>query len=167
MLGDPAVVSVLAVFHVLAAIGWLGGALFAASSIIPGLRTLSPGASLEFAVKIGPRLTRFYGVTGTLTLVFGLALLLEAYGSDYSAWPATLEVGFSLGLLAYLFALAVTVPASRRSERLARQLMASPTPGMPSAELLQNLRRLGMGGNVMALVLTLATVFMVATGFPF
>src|SRR5437016_7683802 len=40
------VVTVLAYLHVLAAMGWLGGAILVVSSIVPGLRSLSPAASL-------------------------------------------------------------------------------------------------------------------------
>ena len=165
-LADPVVITILAVLHVVSAIAWLGSVAFFISSIGPGLKTMTPGANIEFFTKVGARILRFYGVAGTLTIVFGFGLLLEAFGANYAAWPATLEVGFSMGLLAYLFALGVTVPAARRLDRLARQLHKEPAAGPLPAEVVQNLRRLSLGANVVAFLLTLAAVFMVVTGFP-
>jgi Na+(H+)/acetate symporter ActP len=78
----PIVITALAYLHVLAAMGWLGGAILFVSSIAPGLRSLSPTASLEFLAKVGPRSTRFFAGTATATIVFGLALL-KAWGE---AW---------------------------------------------------------------------------------
>lgn len=42
-----------------------------------------------------------------------------------------------------------------------------PHPGPPPAELLEDLKKLSMGGNVIAPAIALAAILMAATGSPF
>ncbi|MDA4125747.1 MAG: hypothetical protein OK452_00875 [Thaumarchaeota archaeon] len=166
-MADQAVISALAFLHIVSAIAWFGGVVFFVSSVAPGLRKMSIGARIEFSARIGPGIVRFYGISGTLTIVFGLGLLYEAFGGNPSAWPVSIEIGFSLGFLAYLLALVVTVPASRRLDKISQELVKNPNAGPPPPEFVKNFQRLGMGAIVIAILLLLATVFMVSTAFPF
>jgi uncharacterized membrane protein len=131
-MADQAVISALAFLHIVSAIAWFGGLVFFVSSVAPGLRKMSTGARIEFSARIGPGIVRFYGISGTLTIVFGLGLLYEAFGGNPSAWPVSIEIGFSLGFLAYLLALVVTVPASRRLDKISQELVKNPNAGPPS-----------------------------------
>ena len=142
---------------------WLGGAIIFVSVLIPGLRTLSPAASLEFLTKVGPKSTRFFIGAATATVVFGLALFASLQG-DYTSG---IYVGVALGLIAYAFALAVPVQAFRKAERLAKQMLANPTQGPPPAEFVGAMKRGALGITIVVVILLLAVVFMVASGSGF
>ncbi|MDA4120321.1 MAG: hypothetical protein OK436_07010 [Thaumarchaeota archaeon] len=166
-MADAVVISSLAFLHLVSAIAWFGGVAFFVSSVAPGLRKMSPAARIEFSARIGPGIVRFYGISATLTIVFGLALLYEGFGGNPSAWPTSLDIGFSLGFIAYLVALIVTVPASRRLDKISQGLVNNPNAGPPPPEFAKNFKTLGMGAIVIAILLLLATAFMVGTAFPF
>ncbi|MDA4128948.1 MAG: hypothetical protein OK422_05800 [Thaumarchaeota archaeon] len=158
----PIIITVLAYLHIISAIGWLGGAVLFVSVVAPGLRSLSPTARLEFLSKIGPKATRFFAGTSTATIVFGLALL---FSSDVSG--TNINVGLTLGLIAYLVALVVAFPALTKADHLAKEALASGQAGPPSPELAKALKRGGLGVVVVVLLLVVTLMFMVASGFPF
>ncbi len=161
------VITVLAVLHILFAVGWLGAVIFFVSVIGPTLPKFSPPASLEFLAKVGPPQLRFFGVVATGTIVFGLALLFAAFGTDYTFWPTSIVIGFSLGFLAYLIAVLVTIPAFRKVDKLAHEMMTNPPTGPPPAEFVKTLNRGRLASALVGLILLLTFLFMVATAFPF
>jgi uncharacterized membrane protein len=158
-LADPLIITILLYLHVISAMGWLGGAILFLSVIAPGLRSLSPPASLEFLVKVGPKSTRFFIGAATSTVIFGIALFIALAG-DYTSG---IYVGISLGLLAYLTALLVAVPSFNKADRLAKEIMSKP-PGPPPPEFQNALKRGGIGVTVAVVLLLLAVIFMVASG---
>lgn len=166
-MGDPTVIATLAFLHIVSAIAWFGGVVFFLSGVAPGIRKMSTASRIDFSANIGPGITRFYGISGTLTLVFGLGLLYEAFGGNPSGWPMSIEIGLTLGFLAFLVGLGVTVPASRRLDKMSKELLSNPPQGPPPAEFVKNFQTLGRGAIVIALLLLLATAFMVVTAFPF
>ena len=165
-LADPAVISVLAFLHVASAIAWLGGVVFFITTVGPGLRSFTPQASLEYLTKVGPRQVRFFLGAATATIVFGLALLFATFGSDYASWPASIEVGFGLGFVAYLIAVLVAVPTFIKIERIAHQIMGNPQAG-PPPEFGKYLKRSNQAALSVAIILILTTIFMVGTAFPY
>lgn len=157
------VIAVLTFFHIMAAMGWLGGVIFFISAVSRGLKRFTPGASLEYLTKVGPEQIRFFIGTATGTIIFGLGLLFATFGDNYSNWPSYIEAGFTLGFVAYLIAMLVTVPTFRKVERLAKERMGNPTPGPPSPEFLKYLKRANQAAWAVALILTLALIFMVSS----
>lgn len=163
----PSIITALAILHVLSAMAWFGAGIFFVSAIGPAVRTFTLASSLEFLAKAGPRQIRFFAGSATATIVFGLALLFLGFGTDYTIWPSTLSIGFGLGLIAYLDLLIVAAPAFRKADHLAKELLKSPQPGPPPPELQKALSRGRAGAGSTVAILFLATIFMVATGFPF
>ena len=161
-MADPTVVAVLAFLHIVSAMGWLGGVIFFLSAVGPGARSFTPPASLEFLTKVGPRQIKFFAVTSTATIVFGLGLLVATFGTNYVDWPSYIEVGFTLGFIAYLVATFVTVPTLRSVDRVAREVMSGP-PGPPPPELSKLLKRANLAAMAVAVILLLALVFMVGS----
>ncbi len=162
-----AIITILAFLHIAAAVGWMGAVVFFISAIGPGVRTFTPAASLEFLTKVGPRQLRYLIGTATATIVFGLALLFEYYGS--SGWPTSIEVGFVLGFIAYLVAIGVTVPSFRNADKVAHKIMSnqgSPSPEL-GAQLASHVKRGNIAAVSVGILLLLTLVFMVYTGFPF
>jgi hypothetical protein len=157
----PIVITVLAILHILFAMGWLGGAILFVSSIAPGIRSMSPAATLEFLSKVGPRSTRFFAAFATLTIVFGLALL-----STVDGLATSINYGIAFGLAAYLTAI-VTILSFRKADHIAKEILASGKTGPPPPDLTKALTRGGISVGITVLLLVVALIFMVATGFPF
>ncbi len=162
-MADPAVIAALTFLHIVSAMGWLGGVLFFLSAVGPGVRTFTPPASLEFLTKVGPKQLRYFAGVATSTIVFGLALLLATFGTDYAGWPRNIEVGFGLGLVAYLIAVLVTIPTFRKVDKIAHQMMGNPQAGPPPPEFPKLLKRANMAAMAVALILLLTLIFMVSS----
>jgi len=161
------VIAFFAMLHILSAIAWFGAAIFFVSVVGPAVKTFTPAASLEFLLKVGPRQVRFFAGSATATIVFGLALLYFSFGTGYTTWPTSLVIGFSLGLIAYLDVLLVAAPAFRKADHIARELANNPQAGPPPPDLQRYLSRGRQGAASVVVILLLATIFMVATGFPY
>lgn len=162
-MAPASVIAVLTFFHIVSAIGWLGGVIFFISAVGPGLKSFTPGASLEYLTKVGPKQIRFFIGAATATIIFGLGLLFTTFGSDYASWPWYIEAGFSFGLVAYLIAMLVAVPAFSKAEHLARERMSSPVSGPPSPEFVKSLKRGNQAVMVVAVILFIALAFMVSS----
>lgn len=165
-MADPVVISVLAFLHIVAAITWLGADLFVVSVILPSVKTFTPGASLEFLTKAEPRIVRYFAGTSAATIVFGLGLLFEAFGPDYTQWPASIDIGFTLGFVAFLIAWMITIPSARKAERFAHLMIQSPQQGPPPPDFMTTMARLGMSAMLVGVILIVTAVFMVVTAFP-
>ncbi len=152
----------MAYFHIISAISWFGGAILFLSVISPGMRTVSPQANLEFLAKVGKRATRFFGVVSTLTIVFGVTLLLVSGVDDYPIY-----IGAILGFIAWLDAVLFTIPALNKADSLAEHALTNPQAGPPPPELMANVKKGGLGIILVVVLLTLALVFMVVSGFMF
>ena len=162
-MADQSVIAVLTFLHIASAMGWLGGAIFFLSAIGPSVRTFTPAASLEFLIKVGPRQIRFFAGAASATLIFGLGLLFATFGSDVSTWPGYIEVGFSLGLIAYLVAMLVTIPTFRKVDKIAHQMMANPQAGPPPPEFPKLLGRANLAAIAVVVILLGTLVFMVSS----
>jgi uncharacterized membrane protein len=156
------IITTLAFLHVLSAMGWLGGATLFVSAVVPGTRSMSPTASLEFLAKVGPRSTRFFAGSATATIVFGLALLGVAPG----LMGISLMGGIGFGLIAYITAI-FTMVSFRKADNIAKERLASGQTGPPPPELTKALKRGGITVVLTVLLLIIALLFMIVTGFPF
>lgn len=161
-MADAVLVTIVAYFHIIFAVSWFGGAILFLSVITPGMRSVSPQASLEFLAKIGRRATRFFGIVSTLTIIFGVTLLLVSGVDDFPIY-----VGAVIGLIAWLDALLFTIPTLNRADKLAEQALANPRSGALSPEIMANVKKGGMGIVAIVVLLTLALIFMVVSGFMY
>ncbi len=161
-MADATLVTIVAYLHIFSAISWFGGAILFLSVISPGLKTASPQANLEFLTKVGKRATRFFGIVSTLTIIFGVTLLLVSGVNDTPVY-----VGAILGLAAWLDAVLFTIPALNKADNLAEKALANPQAGPPPPELMANVKKGGMGVLIVVVLLTLTLAFMVISGFMF
>ncbi len=154
-------VTVFAYLHILSAMGWLGGAILFVSSVAPMARRMSPPATLEFLATVVPRVSRFFLVIATLTVIFGPALLLTI--PDFSP---VIYIGVALGLASYVDALFVVWTFSKLS-KTAGEMLKSRKAGPPPADFLRRLRIGGLGTVSIVLLLMTTLMFMVYSGYPF
>jgi uncharacterized membrane protein len=161
--------TVLAVLHILTAMGWLGGALLFGFVISPSLAKLSRPASREFALGVAPGVLRFFQVIAGATILFGLLLLYNMTNGDFSqlsfssVWGRSLLLGMTTALAAFVLTEAVTVPAFQRVVALNGRMRPDGSevpPELPSA--VHRAGRLALA-NVLLLMITLG--LMVSAGF--
>ncbi|MBI3841296.1 MAG: hypothetical protein HY297_05035 [Thaumarchaeota archaeon] len=167
----PIVITILAYLHVTSAISWMGASLFFLVVLGPGLRGLSPPASLEFMAKVGGKAVRYFMGSATATIVFGLVLLYVVIDGDFSSlgtagFGTTISIGFTIGFIAYLDAALLTGRKFTKANKLAIELMKNPPQGPPT-ELIQLMKEGGQGALIGTVLLFIAAVFMVTAGFPF
>ncbi len=155
------IVTILAYLHIISAMGWLGGAVLFVSTLAPALRTLSPASSLDFIANAVPKLTRFFLMVATSTIVFGPALLLTI--PDYSQF---IYVGIALGLAAYVDAL-LTIRAFHRLSRMAKGMMQGSQTASSPADFQKAAKGAGLMATSIVVLLLLTLMFMVYSGYPF
>ena len=162
VVGVPDVlVTIFAYLHIISAMGWLGAGILFVATLAPATGKLSLPARLEFLATVVPRMTRYFLIVATSTVVFGPALLLTI--PDYSPY---LYVGIATGLTAYLVVL-YDFRLFGRVSTMAREMIDRPTAGGPSAEFLRLLRE-GRISTILTVVLLMVTLmFMVYSGYPF
>jgi len=156
----------LAWLHILAAIGWMGTAMFLVMVLTPSMRGLSPSSRRDLILKLFPRFIRYVTVFATLTLVAGI-LLAFAYAGSSLEWlsPATtrglrITVGASLGLVAYALALGLGLRSARKIVKI---LSTEQDPQQaPPPEIMQLQGRMRLTATTVIVLLMLSLVFMVA-----
>ena len=156
----------LAWLHILAAIGWMGTAMFLVMVLTPSMRALSPSSRRDLILKLFPRFIRYVTVFATLTLVAGILLAFGHAGSSLESlsptttWGLMITVGASLALVAYALALGVGLRSARKIVRI---LNAQQDPQQaPPPEILQLQGRMRMTATTVMILLMLSLVFMVA-----
>lgn len=166
----PWVVDVLAIGHVVSAIGWLGAGLLSGFVIGPGLQRLSPASRLEFIVKVIPRMLSYMRGMIVGTFVFGLLLLYFRFNGNFSVLSpstvlgAALSAGIGIAVITAVLAFAFVYPAFNRMVSIANGMLknaGSPAP----PEMAKYATRARVGSMAAALLLVVAAALMVTTGF--
>lgn len=162
-------IDALAFGHILSAVAWLGGGILTGFVLGPSMSRLSPPAALEFNARVLPRMLRYIGASIGSTFLFGLLLLYELYGSNFSSFMTTstgheIAAGVVFGVLAAVVAMAVTFPSFRRIARLSEEALKS-SPPTPSPEMAKYGSRARLGAMIATVLLLLALAMMVAAGF--
>lgn len=161
-LGVPdVVVTIFAYLHIISAMGWLGAAILFVSTLTPATGKLSPASRLEFLATVVPKMSRYFLMVATSTIVFGPALLATI--PDYSPY---LYVGIATGLAAYLVML-FDVRLFGRISKMAQEMMAGGKTGNPPPEFLRLIREGRMSTILTVLLLVVTLMFMVYSGYPF
>lgn len=154
-------VTVIAFFHIISAMGWLGGAILFTSALTPGVRRLSPAASVEFFAVVVPRLTRYFLIVVFSTVIFGPLLFLTI--PDESQY---IYGGIATGFTAFLIVLS-EVPSFNRLVGMAQEMLKSGHSGPPPDEYVRLLRRVRITTLATVILLVATLMFMVYSGYPF
>ncbi|MFQ6011248.1 MAG: hypothetical protein ACE5KG_03650 [Nitrososphaerales archaeon] len=159
--------AVLAWFHIISTVGWMGTAMFVVMVMTPTLLKLSPPTRGELILNLFPRMIKYVAVFATATIVFGALLALTTVGGNLAAfapsnpWGLRISVGAALTLVAFILAIGIAIPTLRRIivvvEGMKQNPKDQPPPEMPS---LQN--RLKLSSLSILILLSLILVFMVA-----
>ena len=160
---------VLATFHILFAVLWLGGGVMFGIVIAPRLAAMPPPASREFFIKVVPTVLRFFQVVPALAVGFGLLLVANMTGGDWSmlspntSWGLSLSLGMTTAVAALVVGEAGASPALHRLIKLMESLGA---PGGSTPDQIPPAIARSRNLALVSLVLLLLTMgFMVAAGF--
>ncbi|MDA4127237.1 MAG: hypothetical protein OK452_08575, partial [Thaumarchaeota archaeon] len=91
-------IAILAWFHVVSAILWLGGGVMFAFVVGPALAKLSPSSSGEFLLNVAPRVARFFQIIAGSTVLFGVLLLYSMGGFDLLSLSTFYGLDITVGL---------------------------------------------------------------------
>ncbi|MCI4363278.1 MAG: DUF4149 domain-containing protein [Thermoplasmata archaeon] len=159
---------ILAWGHVISAICWLGGGIVFGFVVAPALARLSPASSGEFLVKVVPSVVRFFQIFAGLTIVFGFLLLYSMGGSSQLSqstfYGLDLSIGIVVALAAFVVAEFVAAPLQLKAVRQVKEMLASGSHE-PPAEFPRTLRLASLTARLTAVLLVLASIFMVGAGF--
>lgn len=165
------ITAIIAWFHVISAIMWLGGGILFALVIGPGLAKLSPPSSGEFFVKIVPKVSLFFRIVAGTTVLFGALLIYTGISNgDFpaysltSTWGASITIGLSFGLIAFLNSEFVAQRPLGNAVRLIKEMQKS-GKHEPPAELPKTIKRAALTANATVILLIITLVFMVSAGF--
>lgn len=163
------VTDLLATFHVLFAVAWLGGGVMFGIVIGPRLASFSPPAAREFFVKAGPQILRFFVVVPALTVGFGLLLIYNITGGDWSqlaptsSWGLSISAGIAFALAALIVSEVGATPALKRVIQLMGEAVSHDSPAVAKIPGAIRRAQLTATGTLGLLLATLAC--MVAAGF--
>jgi uncharacterized membrane protein len=162
---------VLAWLHILFAIGWMGSALFFTIVVGPLLPKLSPPARTEVAIKLIPKFSRTVSIFASLAALFGIALAFGHVGSNLSVfspnnfWGLAISLGASLTFVAFILAMGVVAPASKKFVKLLEEFQRNPQGG-PPAEIPKLQKRISTAGLLILILLFVILALMVAASRP-
>jgi len=111
---------VLLFLHIFATVGWLGAAMVFGMLIAPTIGRLTPGARAEVILKLFLKHARYSEAFSLMTVISGLALVLDIGNGDWSVFsPATsfglyIWTGSALALIVFVLAFAVIVPSAHK-----------------------------------------------------
>jgi uncharacterized membrane protein len=160
----------LRVIHIVAGVGWVGGAAIHTLFIEPSARATAPESGRFVQYLMGQRrFSIFMAVTSGLTVLAGGLLFWRSSGGFQWAWIASgpgvvFSLGSIIGIAVYFIGLAMIKPRADRIAALGQAVAAAggrPAPEQ-AAELQRLDRELGAIGRV-DFALLLASLLAMAT----
>lgn len=161
-------VLLLRFFHVTFGALWVGAVVFIAAFLIPSIRAAGPGGSVVMQQLMQARkLSLWLMALAVVAVLSGLGLYWHDSAGFQSAWLGSgpgrvFGMGGGFALAAMVTGMSVNAPAGRRLGILTARIQAEgrlPTPDeVATLQALQ--QRLARGGNIVALLVVLATMAM-------
>ncbi len=163
---DP-LLFVLRIVHVVGAIFWAGGVLFATHFLEPAVRDAGPDGAKVMQALQRRRSADVMLVVALLTLVSGFSLYFRSFASVHpgpgaSAPAMWLGVGGALALVAFVIELIVTRPSAARVAALEVELAQAPAGRREAlgADVARLRRRMRLAGRAAVGLLTLTMICM-------
>lgn len=139
--------------HVLFAAIWFGGTVYVEAIMASAARTNDPQIRGVIAMRVGKTNPRLFGTAGILTLVFGIWLVIDSPGWEFS------DVFVSIGLLVAIIGIVAGIAFFGPQMKKIEAIVAERGPMDP--EVAERGGRVGMVAHVMTLLLLIAMAVMV------
>ncbi|MBI2184358.1 MAG: hypothetical protein HYU39_05300 [Thaumarchaeota archaeon] len=166
-MADPLTDAALAWLHIFAVVGWMGTGMFIVMVMGPLMPSLSPQTRGELIIRLFPRIMRYIAVFATLTGVVGIILAFSKTGGNLSLlspnniWGLRVTVGASLAVIAYVIAMTIVMPTTRKIVGLVQQMQQNPQQG-PSPQIPVLQKRMRIASTTALALMALSLIFMVA-----
>ena len=160
----------LRLVHIVAGVGWVGGAVVNSLFVEPSARATAPASGKFMQYFMGKRrFSAYMAVTSGLTVLAGGLLFWNSSGGFQWAWMRSgpglmFTVGSVLGIAVWLWGLLLIAPRATRLSALGQAIGAAGGPPTPAqtAELQRLDREMSVIGRV-DFVLLLVALFAMAT----
>lgn len=140
--------------HVIFAAIWFGGAVYIEALMAGAKRANDPMVLGTVAKRVGETNSRLFGVSGILTLVFGIWLVLFD-GSPWEFSDMFISIGFLIVIVMLGMGIFFFAPQGKKIE----QIMAERGPTDPEVKMRGD--RINMAMHISTLLLLIAMVVMV------
>lgn len=154
----------LRLVHVVAGVGWAGGAFLLAGFVTPTVQETGGAAGGQFMQRLAGRMSLYLGLTAVLTTLSGVLLYANRSGFRLE-WINTgegvvLTIGALAGLAAWGHGAMVTGKLTQQAAKLGKQMGSGP----PKPELLMQMRsiqaKLEKNGRISAMLLLISVIGM-------
>jgi uncharacterized membrane protein len=158
---------VLRLLHILSGAFWVGAVLFTARILFPSLRAAGAAAGPVMA-QLGQRKMPLVMMTAAfVTVGSGIWLMTIVSGGAMGPWMRsgpgrTFALGGALAILTLVLGMAINMPAANRVAAISQAAAkrgGAPTPD-EAAEVQRLQKRMGIGMEIVAVLLVLATAAM-------
>ncbi len=122
---------------------------------------MSQSGTAEFFAVVAPKLTRYFLVVVVSTVIFGPLLFLTIPDESPLIYG-----GIASGLAAFLLVMS-EVPVFGRLTKMAQEMLKSSHSGPLPDQYQKDLRRAGISTVATVVLLVVALMFMVYSGYPF
>jgi uncharacterized membrane protein len=158
---------VLRLLHILSGVFWVGSVLFTARFLMPSLRAAGPAAAPVMAQLGQRKMPLVMMTTAFVTIASGIWLMVLVSGGNVGAWMRsgpgrTFGLGGALAIITLVLGMIINMPAANRMAAINQGVGkrgGQPTPD-ESAELQRLQRRVGIGAQIVSVLLVLATAAM-------
>lgn len=140
--------------HIVFAAIWFGGSVYIEALMAGAARTNDPQVMRTVAMRVGKTNPRLFGISGILTLGFGIWLVLDS-GSPWEFSDLFVSVGMLAAIIGIVAGIAFFGPQMKKIE----EVIAERGPMDPEVE--QRGARISMVAHLMTLLLLITVVFMV------
>ena len=161
---------VIRFIHILSGVVWVGGIFLWSMIIAPALaKGVTPQVRGPVMQALIPRISRYFGIAGPLTILTGLWTMGLIVGFDGivpafrgGEWGIALGAALVITLVMLVIAFGIVIPAGKRMLQMMPKPGAAPPPaGPPPPEMMALGKRLMMAAMANMLLGTLALLTMV------
>ena len=158
---------ILRLLHILSGVFWVGSVLFSARFLMPSLLAAGSAAAPVMAQLGQRKIPLVMMTTAFVTIASGIWLMMLVSGGAIGLWMRsgpgrTFALGGALAIITLVLGMIINAPAAKRMAVInqgAAKRGGPPTPD-EAAELERLQRRVGIGAQIVPVLLVLATAAM-------
>lgn len=156
---------VLRLLHIFSGVFWAGAVIYAAVFVMPAAAAAGPAGGQFMQKLMSRKLPLWMMVASIVNILTGFRLmwiLSDNFAADWFGTPygLSLTIGGSAAIIAIIIGMAVMRPASTRMAKLTAAIGGGPPSAEQAAEIGDLRKKLTTGNGIVALLLSLAVIFM-------
>jgi uncharacterized membrane protein len=155
---------ILRLLHIFSGVFWAGAVIYMASFVIPASNAAGPAGG-QFMQKLMSRKVPLWMMAASVINVlagFRLMWILSGWRQEWFTSPngMSLTIGGAAAIIAIIYGMSVLRPASARMAKLAQAIGGGTPTAEQTAEVTRLRSKLGSGNTFVAILLSIAVIFM-------